>query len=213
MQVSSRISNAHTGDSLAYLANRAVGTVTEEATETGSSAQLSGGTYDPSARVSLSVEALLVLSGTSETDQARYPALTTDERNNIDTPELAAREYEAFGKYAETGDFKNYYRAYIEYYDNLQPIDQQSLRYDGSREKAVSALRSFTYNEEVSDTYERQAGAQFDRTFDTGTSASGYGDAASVTSPVAITAQYGVESSVRMSARISRATSMYYTSF
>jgi hypothetical protein len=74
------------------------------------------------------------------------PPLTKDEWNNRLSPQLAAREYQAFGKLAETGDYRAYYRAFIDYYDGLRPEDQNSLRYFGTREAAVAGLRSLDYD-------------------------------------------------------------------
>ncbi|TCQ04747.1 hypothetical protein C8J34_10868 [Rhizobium sp. PP-F2F-G36] len=106
-----------------------------------------GGNYDPSSRVSLSAETLLFLSRTRRA-QEKYPPLTRDEWNNKLSPQLAAREYQAFGKYGETGDYKAYYRGFIDYYDNLRPDDQHSLRYFGTRDAAVAGLRSMEYEDE-----------------------------------------------------------------
>jgi hypothetical protein len=104
------------------------------------------GSYDPSSRVSLSAETLLFLSRTKRA-QEKYPPLTRDEWNNTLSPQLAAREYQAFGKFSETGDHKAYYRAFINYYDNLRPDDQDSLRYFGTRDAAVAGLRSMEYDD------------------------------------------------------------------
>ncbi|KQR68049.1 biotin biosynthesis protein BioC [Rhizobium sp. Leaf384] len=106
-----------------------------------------GGSYDPSSRVSLSAETLLFLSRTKRA-QEKYPPLTREEWNNKLSPQLAAREYQAFGKYGETGDYKAYYRGFIDYYDNLRPDDQDSLRYFGTRDAAVAGLRSAEYEDE-----------------------------------------------------------------
>ena len=63
MYVSNRIASGSTNDSLAYLATKAAGKVVEENAEAGSTAHLAGGSSDPSAHVGLSVDALLVLTG------------------------------------------------------------------------------------------------------------------------------------------------------
>lgn len=76
MYVSDRIASNATGDSLAYLSNRATDKAGEKTAEAASTAHLAGGSHDPSAQVSLSVEALLVLSGTRED----APALSETER-------------------------------------------------------------------------------------------------------------------------------------
>ena len=99
MYVSNRIASGSTSDSLAYLATRAAGSVAEENAEAGSTAHLAGGSYDPSALVSLSVDALLVLSATREETAYSQPALTEAERNNLDTSELEKREHTAYGHF------------------------------------------------------------------------------------------------------------------
>lgn len=151
MHVSTRIASSSTSDSLAYLATRAAGKVAEEGTETGSTAQLAGGSYDPSAHVGLSVDALLVLSVAKEESTYSQPALTEAERRNLDTAALEKREYAAFGHFIEEGDRKAYYRSYIEYFDSMPPEDQRSARYAGTREPAVAALRAIAYNESALD--------------------------------------------------------------
>ncbi|WPE20092.1 hypothetical protein [Shinella zoogloeoides] len=50
MYVSNRIASGSTGDSLAYLATKAAGNAVEENAEAASTAQLAGGSYDPSAQ-------------------------------------------------------------------------------------------------------------------------------------------------------------------
>ena len=61
MYISNRLAGTATGDSLANLAARAASRATEAPAEAESNANLSGGSYDPSAHVSLSVDALLIL--------------------------------------------------------------------------------------------------------------------------------------------------------
>ena len=149
MQISNRIAGTATHDSLANLAARAAGRSAEEATEGPRQSAFTAGTHDPSDLVSLSVEALFVLSA-SRGNQS-LPALSEDERNNVVSLALEEREYTAFRHFREEGDMKSYYRAYIEYYDRLQPQDQSSPRYAGSRQIAVSALRSLAYAEKAMD--------------------------------------------------------------
>lgn len=151
MHVSNRIASSSTSDSLAHLASRAAGKAVEENAEAASAAQLSGGSYDPSSHVGLTVDALLVLSVAKEEAAYSQPALTEAERNNLDTAELQKREYAAYGRFLEAGDRKSYYRAYIEYFDSMPPEDQRSARYAGTREPAVAALRAIAYNESALD--------------------------------------------------------------
>ncbi len=98
-------------------------------------------------RIQLSADALLYLSRTRRTAE-RQPPLTREEWSNVLTPQLARREHQAFGRFGETGDYRAYYRAFIEYYDSLRSEDQNSLRYFGTREAAVAGLRSFEYSDE-----------------------------------------------------------------
>jgi hypothetical protein len=150
-----------------------------------------------------------VLSGARQHEEAKLPALTDDERNNLDTSALAEREYAAYGRYLETGDQKGYYRAYIEYFDSMPLQDQTSARYAGTRDAAVAGLRSFAYREKVVDVSEPDAVALFDvllesdKTFRQATSA------ATVYHP----GQSDFENAARLAGRISRATSMYATGF
>ncbi len=148
MQIASRLTGAATGDSLSNLAGRAVAQGQSGGTEDRNAAAAYIGGYDPAGRVSLSAEALLFLSKTRRV-QEKQPALTQDEWGNKLSPQLAAREYQAFGKYSETGDHKAYYRAFIEYYDTLRPEDQNSLRYFGTRDVALAGLRSQEYSDET----------------------------------------------------------------
>lgn len=147
MQISNRLAGTATQDSLANLAARAAGRASEETVENSRPASFSAGSHDPSEAVSLSVEALFILSGSR--DSQRFPALTEEERNNVVSPALEERELAAFRHCRDEGDMKGYYRAYIEYFDKLQPQDQSSPRYAGSRQIAVSALRSLAYAEKA----------------------------------------------------------------
>lgn len=147
MQIANRLASATAGDGMNNLAGRAaVQGASGNREDSGAYVSLTGG-YDPSSRVSLSAEALLFLGRTKRV-QEKYPALTRDEWSNKLSPQLAAREYQAFGKYSETGDHKAYYRAFIEYYDNLRPEDQNSLRYFGTRDAAIAGARSVAYSDE-----------------------------------------------------------------
>lgn len=147
MQIANRLASAASGDGLSNLAGRAAAQGTSGNREDGSAIVSLTGGYDPSSRVSLSAEALLFLGRTKRV-QEKYPALTKEEWSNELSPQLAAREYQAFGKYGETGDHKAYYRAFIEYHDNLRPEDQNSLRYFGTRDAAIAGLRSTEYSAE-----------------------------------------------------------------
>lgn len=202
MHVLNRIASSSTGDSLAYLATRAAGKAAEEPADAGSAAQLAGGSYDPSAQVSLSVDALLVLSGVREAEAAAVPSLSEAERNNSDTAALEQREYEAFRHHLDQGDEKGYHRAYIEYFDSLQPVDQRSPRYAGTRETAVAALRTIAYNERVADMAAPDAADA--------------GEGARRATPIAAVLQPGrqdFEAAARVGGRISQATSMYSLGF
>lgn len=147
MQIANRLTSAGTGDGLSNLAGRAAAQGTSGSRDESNATSSPTGGYDPSSRVSLSAEALLFLGRTKRV-QEKYPALTKDEWSNKLSPQLAAREYQAFGKYSETGDHKAYYRAFIEYYDNLRPEDQNSLRYFGTRDAAIAGARSVEYSDE-----------------------------------------------------------------
>ncbi len=208
MYVSNRIASGSTGDSLAYLATRAAGSVAEENTEAGSTAQLAGGSYDPSAHVGLSVDALLVLSAAREEAAYGQPALTEAERNNLDTTELEKREHAAYGHFLEEGDRKAYLRAYIEYFDSMPAQDQRSSRYAGTREPAVAALRAIAYNESALDMTAPDAGLE---------NASETGDrAVRRATPIAAIFQPSAgdfENAARIGGRISRADTMYATGF
>ncbi|MCA1365986.1 biotin biosynthesis protein BioC [Bradyrhizobium sp. BRP14] len=147
MQIANRLTAATAGDGLGNLGGRSAEQV-EAGNKGESGAQVLPATFvDPTPRISLSVDALLYLSRTKKSPE-RMPPLTKDEWNNRLSPQLAAREYQTFGKFAETGDYKAYYGAFIDYYDNLRPEDQNSLRYFGTREAAVAGLRSLEYDVE-----------------------------------------------------------------
>jgi hypothetical protein len=147
MQISGRTSNTTNDAGSQRGARTPVRNASAGRDEGDTSVVVSGG-YDPSARVALSADTLLFLSRTKRI-QEKYPPLTRDEWNNKLSPQLAAREYQAFGKFSETGDHKAYYRAFIDYYDNLRPEDQDSLRYFGTRDAAVTGLRSTEYEDEA----------------------------------------------------------------
>lgn len=208
MYVSNRIASGSTSDSLAYLATRAAGSAAEENAEAGSTAHLAGGSYDPSAHVSLSVDALLVLSATREETAYGQPALTEAERNNLDTTELEKREHAAYGHFLDEGDRKAYLRAYIEYFDSMPAQDQRSARYAGTREAAVAALRAIAYNESALDMTAPDAALG---------NASEAGDrAARRVTPISAIFQPSAgdfENAARVSGRISRADTMYATGF
>jgi hypothetical protein len=206
MYVSNRVTSGSTSDSLAYLATKAAGKAVEENTEGGSTAHLAGGSYDPSAHVGLTVDALLVLSVAKEEMASSLPALTEAERNNLDTTELEKRENDAFGHFLAEGDRKGYYRAYIEYFDSMPMQDQRSARYAGTREPAVAALRAIAYNESALDmtapdtALENASGEQAVRR-------------STPISAIFQPSQGDFENAARVGARISRADSMYATGF
>ncbi len=155
MQIANRLASAASGDGLGARSNRADNPGIANQNESASGPSILPGGYDPSSRVSLSAETLLFLSRTKRAAE-KYPPLTRDEWNNKLSPQLAAREYQAFGKYSESGDYQAYYRAFINYYDSLRPEDQDSLRYFGTRDAAVAGLRSADYD----DTLEPDIGFQ-----------------------------------------------------
>ena len=158
MQIENRTVSTASGDGLGTMAGRSVVQATTARQDDSTAASAYTGGYDPSSRVSLSGDALLFLARTRKV-QDKYPALTKDEWSNKLSPQLAAREYQAFGKYGEAGDHKAYYRAFIEYHDNLRTEDQNSLRYFGTRDAAVAGLRSVEYSAET--------GSQSDAPFQT----------------------------------------------
>ena len=209
MYVSNRIASTSTSDSLAYLATKAAGKAVEETAEAASTAHLSGGSYDPSAHVGLTVDALLVLSAAREEAANSQPALTEAERNNLDTTELEKREHAAYGHFFDEGDRKAYLRAYIEYFDSMPAEDQRSARYAGTREPAVAALRAIAYNESALDMTAPDAALE---------NAADAGErGARRATPIASIFQPGpadFENAARIvTGRISRADSMYATGF
>lgn len=206
MQISNRIAGTATQDSLANLAARAAGKGGEEAVDAGRPNSFKAGSHDPSEQVTLSVDALFVL--TASRDDQRLPALTEDERNNIVSPALEEREYVSFRHYRDEGDMKSYYRSYIAYFDNLQPQDQTSARYAGSRQVAVSALRSLAYAENAMD---EDGGSEPPAVIDT-ILASANTIRRDVPQLVPFTAAVQGGDGVRVSA-ISHATSIYLGSF
>ncbi|OHV85197.1 biotin biosynthesis protein BioC [Ensifer sp. LCM 4579] len=147
MQIANRLTGAATGDGLSNLAGRSAGEVGTTGKEDASAQAAQAAFFDPTPRISLSVDALLYLSRTKKTPE-KAPPLTADEWSNRLSPQLAAREHQAFGKFADSGDYRAYYRAFIEYYDTLRPEDQNSLRYFGTREASVAGLRSLEYDAE-----------------------------------------------------------------
>lgn len=147
MEIANRLTAATTGDGLGNLAGRPAGQVVSGSKDDGGGQATPAGFFDPTPRISLSVDALLYLSRTRKAPE-KLPPLTRDEWNNALSPQLAAREYQAFGKHAETGDYRAYYSSFIDYYDNLRPEDQNSLRYFGTRDAAVAGLRSLEYDAE-----------------------------------------------------------------
>ncbi|MBP2238062.1 hypothetical protein J2Z31_004589 [Sinorhizobium kostiense] len=147
MQIANRLATATAGDGLSNLTGRPAGPTVAAGKEDATAQAVQAGFFDPTPRISLSVDALLYLSRAKKTPE-KLPALTKDEWNNSLSPQLAAREHQAFGKFAESGDYKTYYRSFIEYFDSLRPEDQDSLRYFGTREAAVAGLRSLEYDSE-----------------------------------------------------------------
>lgn len=63
--------------------------------------------------------------------------------------EMNKREHEAFMKYGKMSppDMKMYYQKYIEYLDSLSPEEQNSWRYKGQREIAVSRYEHHCYKQ------------------------------------------------------------------
>ena len=212
MYVSNRIASGSTGDSLAYLATKAAGNAVEENAEAASTAQLAGGSYDPSAHVGLSVDALLVLSVAKEEATYSQPALTEAERDNLDTTDLEKREYAAYGHFLDEGDRKAYYRAYIEYFDSMPAQDQRSSRYAGTREPAVAALRAIAYNESALDMSAPDAALENGTALENGAGERN-GRRATPISAIFQPSAGDLENVARVSGRISRADSMYTASF
>lgn len=147
MQIANRMNAGSAGDNLNNLAGKNEAPATSASRDAANAAAVSLAGYDPASRISLSVEAMLFL-GRKKSAPEKYPPLTREEWDNRLSPELAAREHQAFGRFGETGDYKAYYRAFIEYYDNLRVEDQNSLRYFGTREAALAGARSVEYDSE-----------------------------------------------------------------
>lgn len=158
MQIANRLTAAASGDGLSNLAGRAAGQPNSAGKEEQAAQALAASFFDPTPRISLSADALLYLSQTKKASDGQ-PQLTRDEWNNRLSPQLASREYQAFGKFLEIGDHQAYYKNFIDYYDSLRPEDQDSLRYFGTREAAVAGLRSLEY--------EHASGADEDAAFQT----------------------------------------------
>lgn len=158
MQIANRLTAAASGDGLNNLAGRNAGQANSAGKDEQSAQALAASLFDPTPRISLSADALLYLSQTKKASDGQ-PALSRDEWNNRLSPQLALREYQAFGKFLDAGDHEGYYKNFIDYYDSLRPEDQDSLRYFGTREAAVAGLRSLEY--------ERASGADGDTTFQT----------------------------------------------
>lgn len=210
MYVSNSIASAQTGDNLAYLAHEAVGETVDKPDDGAGGAHLAGGMHDPSLQVSLSVEALLVLSGAKHEDGGKLPALSDDERNNVETRALSQREYDAFGKYLASGDARAYYRAFIEYFDSLQPQDQASLRYFGTRDAAVAGLRSLAYRDRATEAVETDTMALLDVLLENDRSAK---KVEAVQQSWNRPTLQEAENAARIGGRISRANTMYMASF
>ena len=204
MYVMSRVASNQSGDHLLQLANRAAAKASEEPAETVEQERGAGGIYDPASRISLSGDAVFMLSGAKTAENGRLPALTEQERSNFESPALAERENAAFGKYLANGDHRAYYRAYIEYYDSLQPQDQQSQRYAGTREVAVAALRSLAYSERLDDA-DRNATALLENSASL--------PPQNATAAIYRPGQYEFENAARLGGRISRANSMYAVNY
>lgn len=162
MQIANLRTGAATGDGLNNLAGRVLTKAGGLDGGNENAAQKAPGLYDPSSRVSLSVEATLYLSR-SRRSSGEQPALTTEEWNNKVTPSLAVREFKAFGKYGQIGDNKDYYRAYIDYYDSLRPEDQVSHRYSGTRAVALAELKAIEYSEQTGETSTTDAATLMDQ--------------------------------------------------
>ncbi|NVD41259.1 biotin biosynthesis protein BioC [Ensifer sp. HO-A22] len=158
MQIANRLTAATSGDGLGNLAGRAAGQSGAGGKDESAAQAMQATFFDPTPRISLSADALLYLSQNRKSSDGQ-PALTRDEWNNRLSPQLALREYQAFGKFLETGDHRGYYKGFIEYYDGLRSEDQNSLRYFGTREAAVAGLRSLEY--------EQASGLEGETTFQT----------------------------------------------
>jgi hypothetical protein len=208
MYVSNRIASSSTSDSLAYLATKAAGKAVEENADAASGAHLAGGSYDPSAHVGLSVDALLVLSVAKEELSHIQPALTEAERNNLDTAELERREHAAYGHFLDKDDRKGYFRAYIEYFDSMPAQDQRSARYAGTREPAVAALQAIAYNESALDMTAPDAALE-NAVADGETAARRATPISAIFQP----SPADIENIARVNGRISRADNMYAAGF
>lgn len=158
MQIANRLTAAASGDGLNNLAGRSAGQANSSGKDEQAAQAIAASFFDPTPRIALSADALLYLSQTRRASDG-HPPLTRDEWNNRLSPQLAAREYQAFGKFLETGDHPAYYKNFMDYYDSLRPEDQDSLRYFGTREAAVAGLRSLQY--------EQASGADGETTFQT----------------------------------------------
>ncbi|MCK3777643.1 biotin biosynthesis protein BioC [Ensifer sesbaniae] len=158
MQIANRLTAAASGDGLNNPAGRSSGQANSGGKDEQAAQALAASFFDPTPRISLSADALLYLSQTKKASDGQ-PPLSRDEWNNRLTPQLASREYQAFGRFLDAGDHEAYYKNFIDYYDSLRPEDQDSLRYFGTREAAVAGLRSLEY--------ERASGADGEATFQT----------------------------------------------
>ncbi|OCP00955.1 MULTISPECIES: biotin biosynthesis protein BioC [unclassified Ensifer] len=146
MQIANRLTAAASGDGLNNLAGRNAGQASAAGKDEQAAQALAASFFDPTPRVALSADALLYLSQTRKAAEGQ-PPLTRDEWNNRLSPQLASREYQAFGRFLEIGDHQAYYKNFIDYYDGLRAEDQDSLRYFGTREAAVAGLRSLEYDQ------------------------------------------------------------------
>ncbi|HEV7321984.1 MAG TPA: biotin biosynthesis protein BioC [Ensifer sp.] len=146
MQIANRLTAAASGDGLNNLAGRGSAPANVAGKDEQAAQALAATFFDPTPRIALSADALLYLSQTRKAAEGQ-PPLTRDEWNNRLSPQLASREYQAFGKYLESGDHQAYYKNFIDYYDGLRAEDQDSLRYFGTREAAVAGLRSLEYEQ------------------------------------------------------------------
>ncbi|HEV7309433.1 biotin biosynthesis protein BioC [Ensifer sp.] len=158
MQIANRLTTAASGDGLNNLAGRGAAQANVAGKDEQAVQALAATFFDPTPRIALSADALLYLSQTRKASEGQ-PPLTRDEWNNRLSPQLALREYQAFGKYLESGDHQAYYKNFIDYYDGLRAEDRDSLRYFGTREAAVAGLRSLEY--------EQASGADADAAFQT----------------------------------------------
>nr|AAB88076.1 biotin transport regulator [Sinorhizobium meliloti] len=146
MQIENRLNAAAaSGDGLGNLAGRSADpTGAADKGESGVPVPPTG-FVDPTPRISLSADALLYLGRAKRTPE-KLPPLTKDEWNNRLSPQLAAREHQAFGRLAETGDYRAYYRAFIDYYDGLRPEGSEQPALFRDARTAVAGLRSLDYD-------------------------------------------------------------------